>query len=218
MAIFGGSLFMRPGNLFKAKLLVALLAGVVVVGGATAVFAATPAGQGALHALTGAASANAAPEATKQSHNAQSNACAGLADAQHLASRFSLSAASDSDAVQAICALHAGTFKGVMPDGSAVSSSRVFGYGEIDLLLTYAQYLASHDQTNTSSKLTTENARGYLAEAVQNCRATPLEPCLKAHIPGYQPGNDNGNGNQSGSGGGKPESTPTPHHSFARAI
>lgn len=204
---------MKPGHLLKAKLLGALLAGAAIVGGGTAVLAATPAGQQTLHALTGSASDsatrdNATPDATKQGHDAHSNTCPGLSDAQRLASQFSLSTASDSDALQAICALHAGTFKGTMPDGSAVSSSRVFGYGEIKLLLTYAQFLSNHDQANGSGPLTTTNARGFLAEALHNCGTTPLEPCLEAHIPGFQPGNGDGNGN----GGGKPESTPTPHH------
>lgn len=204
---------MKPGFLLKAKLLVALLAGAAIIGGGTAVLAATPAGQQTLHALTGSASdsatrGNATADATKQGHDARSNSCPGLADAQRLATQFALSTASTSDALQAICALHTGTFKGTSPGGSAVSSNRVFGYGEIKLLLTYAQYLSSHDQANGSGPLTTTNARGYLAEALQNCGMTPLEPCLQAHIPGYQPGNGDGNGN----GGGKPASTPTPHH------
>lgn len=192
-------------HLLKGKLLVALLAGVAVVGGGVA-FAATPAGQQALHTITTSAHATVTPGAAGQDHHTQNNACAGQADAQHLAAQFSLSAASDSDAVQAICALHAGAFKGTIPGGNAVSSSRVFGYGEIEQLLTYAQYLASHDQSNQDGKLTTANARGYLAEALQNCGTTPLETCLQAKIPGYHPGTGDGNG------GGKPTSTPTPHH------
>lgn len=206
---------MGPGTLLKAKLLVTLLAAVAVIGGGTAVFAATPVGQQAWRALTSSAHATVTPEATKQDHGANNNSCAGLADAQRLAAQFSLNTASNSDAVQAICALHAGSFKGTAPGGGSVSSSRVFGYGEIEQLLTYAQYLAAHDQANQSGKLTTANARGYLAEALQRCGTTPLELCLKAHIPGYQPGNGNGDGNGSGNGngngGGKPESTPTPH-------
>jgi hypothetical protein len=202
---------MKPGHILKVKLLVALLAGAAIVGGGTAVLAATPVGQQTLHALTGSASESATrdsatPDATKQGHDAQSNSCPGLSDAQRLATQFALSTASDSDALQAICALHAGTFKGTIPGGSVVSSSRVFGYGEIKLLLNYAQYLSSHDQANGSGLLTTTNARGYLAEALQRCGTAPLEPCLQAHIPGYQPGNGNGNG------GGKLESIPTPHH------
>lgn len=207
---------MRFGYLLKAKLLVTVLAGVAILAGGTVAFASTPVGQQALHTITGAATHSATPEPTKQDSDTQGANCAGLANAQHLATQFSLSAASTSDAVQAICALHAGTFTGTIPSGKAVSSHQVFGYGEIDMLLTYAKYLADHDQANGSGKLTTANVRGYLAEALQSCGATPLEPCLKAHIPGYQPGNGNGNGNGGGNGnsngGGKPESTPTPHH------
>jgi hypothetical protein len=209
---------MRLLPVLKAKLIIALLAGVAVVGGGTAVFASTSAGQHTWQAITSAAHATMTPEATEQNHQIQNNSCAGLADAQRLATQFSLSTAGASDAVQAICALHGGTFNGTIPGGSTVSSSRVFGYGEIEQLLTYAQFLASHDQSNQDGKLTTGNARGYLAEALQRCGTTPLEGCLKTHIPGYQPGNGNGNGNGggngngNGNGGGKPTSTPTPHH------
>ncbi|HLV99388.1 MAG TPA: hypothetical protein VKT82_12000 [Ktedonobacterales bacterium] len=190
-------------HVLRGKLVVALIAGFTLVGGGAAVLAATPAGQQTLHAITGSAHPTATPQATDHSNQNQHPSCVGLADAQHMAAQFSLSSASDSDALQAICALHAGTFKGTTPGGSAISSSRVFGYGEIEQLLTYAKYLA-----NQGGKLTTQNARSYLAAALQSCRTTPLEPCLKAHIPGYHPGNDTGNGN----GNGKPEGTPTPHH------
>ena len=200
---------MGLGNVLKIKLLVALIAGVAVIGGGTAVFAATPAGQSALHTLAGSSNADKTPDPTKQSgQDAHNNGCAGLADAQQLATQFSLSTASDSDALQAICALHAGTFTGTIPGGSDVSSSRVYGYGEVEQLLTYAQYLASQDPANQGGALMTENARGYLAEALQSCGTTPLDTCLKTNIPGYHPGNGNGNGN--GNGGGKPEGTPTP--------
>lgn len=223
---------MGLSSLFKAKLLAIVLGGLVVTGGATAVFAATPAGQQALHAFTGSKGATETPDAANHQHQTPSTTCAGQSDAERLATAFSLSTASDSDALQAICELHAGTFTGTMPGGGDVSSSRVFGYGEINLLLTYAQYLATHDQGNSSGKLTTDNARGYLAEALHNCGTTPLEPCLKANMPGFQPGNgqDNGQGNGNGNGNngnkgngggkpdgtptppGKPDSTPTPHH------
>lgn len=217
------------GHVLKAKLLAALIAGTVVVGGGTAVFAMTPAGQSAIHAVTGAANANQTPDATadatKQAgqnghDNGNGQSCAGNADAQRLAAEFSLSTASGSDALLAICALHAGTFTGTTPGGKTVSSSRVFGYGEIEQVLTYAKYLASHDASNPGGKLTTGDARGYLAEALQSCGTTPLEVCLQQHIPGYHPGNGNGSGGGQptstptppGNGGGRPTSTPTPHH------
>lgn len=205
-------------SLFKAKLLAIVLGSVVIAGGATAVFAATPAGQHALHAFTNSRS-DAAETPGASDHDQKtptSNTCAGQPDAERLATQFSLSTASDSDALKAICALHAGTFKGTIPGGSDVSSSRVYGYGEINMLLTYAKFLAAHDTNNAGGTLTTDNARGFLAEAIHNCGSTPLEPCLQANIPGFQPGNGsgngNGNGNGSGNGGGKPDSTPTPHH------
>ena len=212
---------MGLGNVLKIKLLVALIAGLAVVGGGTAVFAATPAGQSALHTLAGSSNADKTPDPTKQSgQDAHNNGCAGLADAQQLATQFSLSTASDSDALQAICALHAGTFTGTIPGGTGVSSSRVYGYGEVEQLLTFAQYIANHDSANQGGALTTENARGYLAEALQTCGTTALEVCLQTNIPGYHPGNGNGNGGGKptgtptppGNGGGKPTGTPTPHN------
>jgi len=105
-----------------------------------------------------------------------------------------------------VCALHQGTFTGTTPNGAAVASKRVFGYGEIDQLLTYAQFLASHDTANAGGKLTSANARGFLAEAVQSCGTTPLVTCLKTNMPGVEPGNSNESSH------GKPSSTPTPHH------
>jgi len=211
----------------KGKLFVAVLAGVVLVGGATAAFAATQASRDTAHLVTH--SQSDASKADKASHKnnghtttttSHSNSCPGLPEAQQLASEFSLSSASTSDAIQAICALHQGTFKGTTSSGTAVASSRVFGYGEIEMLLTYAQSLASHDKANTSGKLTSDNARNFLAQALQSCGTTPLETCLKTNIPGFHPGNGTGNTNGQngdhghGNGNGKPTSTPTPppHH------
>ncbi len=190
---------MKLGILLKTKLLSIILASVAVTGGAVAVATATPAGQHALHTLTGQAEATA----TSNDHNDnnQHKTCAGEPDAKNLATKFSLSTDSSSDALKAICELHAGTFKGTTPDDKSVTASRVYGYGEIEMLLTYAQYLAGG-----SGKLTTDNARSYLAEALQNCGNTPLEPCLQKKIPGYQPGNSNGNNTDNG----KPTALPTP--------
>ena len=216
---------MKFVQIVKGKLFVTMLAGVVLIGGATAAFAATPAGQGIIHARAHAQST--ATTAGKASHTdkdhtttttGHDNSCPGLPQAQQLASEFSLSAASTGDAVQAICALHQGTFKGTTAGGTSVSSSRVFGYGEIEMLLTYTQSLASHDKANTSGTLTSNNARNYLVQALQSCGATPLETCLKSNIPGFQPGSSTGttNGQHSDhghdNGNGKPTSAPTPHH------
>lgn len=216
---------MKFVQLLKGKLFVTVLAGVVLVGGATVAFASTPAGQGIIHAGVHAQSTATTPG--KANHKdkdhttttaGQGNSCPGLSQAQQLAGEFSLSTDSTGDAVQAICALHQGTFKGTTAGGTSINSSRVFGYGEIEMLLTYAQSLASHDKANTSAKLTSANARGYLAQALQSCGATPLETCLKTNIPGFQPGSSTGNSNSQhsdhgqGNGNGKPTSTPTPHH------
>ena len=224
---------MKLVHLLQGKLVAAAIVSVALVAGGTAVLAATPAGQNMVHSITGSANATATHVADNQDNNGSDNgnqgknsnnnnnnsdkkSCPGLPDAQQLAASFSLSTDSTSDDMQAICALHQGTFTGTTSNGSAVSSTRVFGYGEIDMLLTYAQFLATPDTSNASGKLASDNARSYLAEALQSCGTTPLEPCLKTNIPGFQPGNGNqgsngdhgGNGNSNG--GGKPESTPTP--------
>jgi hypothetical protein len=212
---------MKLVRFLRGKLVAAAIAGIVIVGGATAAFAATPAGGDLVHTLTSPAhtkvTSNAADSHAGDSHanNHQANndnksTCPGLPDAQRLAGQFALSTASNSGDIQAICSLHQGTFKGTTPNGASVSSSRVFGYGEIDALLTYAQFLASHDTANASGKLTSTNAQSYLAEAIQSCGTMSLVTCLKTHIPGFQPGNGNESSHEHGHG--KPSSTPTPHH------
>ena len=209
---------MKFVRVLQGKLIVVVLVSVAVVGGATA-FAATAAGQGLVHAIAGQAHAPATPDGESHGNTLQANtthpadkstqnSCPGLPDAQQLATQFALSTASTSDDVQAVCALHQGTFTGTTPNGAAVASKRVFGYGEIDQLLTYAQFLAGQDPAG--GKLTNANARGFLAEAVQSCGITPLVTCLKTNIPGFQPGNSNESSH--GNGHGKPSSTPTPHH------
>ena len=201
---------MKFVRLVKGKLIVVALVSVAVVGGATA-FAATSTGQGLVHAITGRAHATATPDVDRHENNNQddnnhhaSNGdksnCPGFPNAQRLATQFALSTASTSDDIQAMCSLHQGTFKGATPNGTPVSSKRVFGYGEIDQLLTYAQFLAGQDKANTGGKLTSANARGYLAAAVQSCGTTPLMSCLKMNIPGFHPGmgNDGSHGNENG--------------------
>jgi hypothetical protein len=216
----------------KGKLLIAVLAGTLLIGGATAAFASTPAGQSLVDAVSHRPSATTTvttPDHKKHHPSTQgtpvtSAACPGLPDALRLARAFSLSTASTSDAVQAICELHRGTFKGTTPAGVSVTSSHVFGYGDIAMLLVYARYLAAHNAANTGGKLTTTNARGYLAQALNSCAATPLMACLKTNIPGFKPGSGSGwPVNAPGKSGhgkptgppttiGKPTSTPTPHH------
>src|SRR3989440_1159399 len=212
------------GRAKLGKLMVAAFASIVLIGSATAVFAATPAGTGIVHSITHVQSSTAAKKDVSShknnGHDATShrNSCPGLPEAQQLASKYSLSTASKSSAIQAIRALHQGTFKGTTSSGASVSSRRVFGYGEIDMLLAYASYLATHNKTSASSKLTSDNLLNYLAQALKSCGAMPLGTCLKTNIPAFQPGKNNGNGsgtgNSSNHGNGKPTSTPTPppHH------
>jgi len=222
---------MKFMHVFKGKFLVTVLASLALVGGATAVFASSPAGQGMVHTIThsqptATTSDNAGHKHQNKSHdNDTSNhttSCPGLPEVKTLVTKFALSTGGTGDAVQAICALHQGTFKGTTSSNASVTSSRVFGFGEIDMLLTYAQFLASHDKANTAAKLTSNNARSYLAQALQGCGATSLVTCLKTNVPGFKPGpgNSSGTGNTNDqhsnhgqdNGNGKPTSTPTPHH------
>jgi hypothetical protein len=194
--------------LLQTKAIVMLVAGVLLVGGATAAFAATSAGQQVVQSLTHARPAAMATATHSAKGNAQGTAdndhasCPGQADAQKLAARYQLSTASTGNAMIAICALHQGTFKGSTTGGVSVTSSRVYGYGEIDQLLTYAQYLAAHDRAHVGGKLSQSNVDAYLANALHTCGSTPLETCLMTNIAGFQPGNGTGN---------KPTSTPTSH-------
>jgi len=171
------------GHLIKGKILAATAAGAILVGGTTAALAATPIGQNVVHTITGAHDTPSTGQHASQGQHHDNDAkddkkdttannhkgkCSGLDDAQKLAARFSLSTASTSDGIQAICSLHEGTFSGKTPNGSLVSSDHVFGYGEIDQLLTHAKDLATHDQKDTAHKLTDSNVRAYLAEALQS--------------------------------------------------
>ncbi len=63
---------MKFVRLLQGKLIVVALVSVAVVGGATA-FAATSAGQGLVHAITGQAHATASPDVESHSNNHQAN-------------------------------------------------------------------------------------------------------------------------------------------------
>ncbi len=225
------------GGLLKGKILATTMVCALAVGG-TAAMAATPAGQNVVHTITGAPQSSPTAMHTSQKQNdgkepsekttpttqTQKQACPGLSDAQNLASKYTLSTDAGGADVQTICSLHAGTFQGKTSSGANITESKVYGYGEIDQLLIYAQYLAQQDKAN-GGKLTDENVAIYLADALQRCGTDPLAVCLKNNIPNNQPGNSgtsqngsqnttNGNGQSTNSNkngqGGKPESTPTP--------
>jgi hypothetical protein len=120
-----------------------------------------------------------------------------------------------SDDLLAICALREGAFQGTTSSGATISSSRVFGYGEIEGLLIYAQYLASHDKAGMGSILTSDDTRNYLPETLHNCGMDSLETWLKTNIPVFHPGSGNDGGKPATlptPGEGRPSSTPTPHH------
>jgi hypothetical protein len=121
---------MKLAGLFKGKVLVAVLLSITVASGTTAVFAATPAGRGVVHAMMAMAHAQAATH--KNDHHAsshkaagrKSSTCPGLPEAQQLAAKYALSTDRDGDAVQAMCALHRGTFVGTTPAGPRSLLSR----------------------------------------------------------------------------------------------
>jgi hypothetical protein len=151
----------------------------------------------------------------KGQKNDHSQQCAGLPEVQRLATKFSLSTASQSDDVEAIYSLHDGSFEGTTISGATLSTSTVYGYGEIDQLLTSAQFLASHDKGNVDGKLTSSNTRTYLADALHGCGKTPSQVCQKTNTPATPTANNNGNaGNKQhvGNGKAKPTGTPTPKH------
>lgn len=212
--------------LLKGHVLLAALGGTILVGGATAAFAATPAGQHVVQSAlqgapattpTAAAQANGdnKPTSTPDNQNGKDNkGCPSLPEAQNLATAYHLSTASTGDAVKDICALHKGTFAAKTVSGETVKISHVYGNGEINQLLTYAQYLATKDSTNADSKLTDTNVTQYLAAALKSCGTSPLAVCLKTNIPNYQPGNsDSSNSNKPTAtptnNGNKPTATPT---------
>jgi hypothetical protein len=75
--------------------------------------------------------------------------------------------------MQTLYALHQGRFQKTTHGSAAVSSSRVFDYGEIEMLLTYAHYLATHNTAHTGGKLTSGNAhlpRASPPGLRRNCR------------------------------------------------
>jgi hypothetical protein len=204
---------MKLSGLFKTKALLTIVAGILLVGGATVAAAATATGQHVAQSTTHA-------HATKRSvatHQAgqhgqktgradqQQSDCPGQVEADTLATKYHLG----STAVQAICALHEGTFTGTTSSGVSGAARRVYGYGEIQQLLTYAAYLASHDKANAGGKLTDSNVSSYLAAALHSCGTSALATCLKTNIPAEQPGTG-GHGNGNGKGN-KPTVKPTPH-------
>jgi hypothetical protein len=197
----------------KGKVLAVVLVSTAVVGGGTVAMASTPAkqlltNQAAIAAKTVTPTTHAenkdrgtpTPEATQhgkaQQHDKDqkgdhSQQCAGLPEIQRLTTQFSLNTESKSDDVKTLCSLHDGTFKGT-----------VYGYGEINQLLTAAQILASHD----GGKLTSNNARSYLANVLSHCGTTQLEVCLKANTSATHPGNysNSRDSHSPGSNKGKP--------------
>lgn len=200
------SMFSMLSSLLKGKVLAAILVGVAVAGGATAVMAASPMGQNVIHAhpttnthsVTVATHPTTHPEQDKgqdqdqqddkgaqkgqDDTNSNATSCPGLSDIQHLATEFGLSTVSTSNTIKAICALHNGTFKGTTTAGASVSSTRVFGLGEIEGLLALAKFTG---QQNNGTKLADDNVQTLLANVLQHCGSNSLVACVKADIPNF---------------------------------
>jgi len=196
-------------SLVKGKALVTAAIGVALVGGTGAALAATPAGHTLVQNIAGmhatasptqeshqkdAHPGTATVAANKHGQHGNATTCADLPAAQQLATKFSLSTASNGSALQVICALHDASFQGTV-DGKRVTTAQALGYGEIDQLLTYAQSLAA----KKGEKLTTSNVQMYVATALNTCGSTPVALCTHSHPAGSGQGT-----------GGKPTSTPTP--------
>jgi hypothetical protein len=215
-------------NLVKGKVLVATVVGAVLLGGIGVVLAATPSAHDleqnlpGIHATTfptqkpgktdtnhGIATANA----NKQGQTGDAHACAGLPEAQQLATKFSLSTDATGNALQVICALHNGSFQTTV-NGKSLTTGHALGYGEIDLLLTYAQVLTSKD----GAKLTENNVQKYVTTVLNTCGSTPIVPCIKSKMGESEHDNHDNHDNSekptsvpTSHANGKPTSVPTPH-------
>ncbi|MGB8345357.1 MAG: hypothetical protein WCD86_10765 [Ktedonobacteraceae bacterium] len=197
-------------SVLKGKVVLVVLMSLAVVGGATVMAASASTGTNLVQTLIGSMDTRTPSSHTTPRATGVAEACPGLPEAQQLAAHFSLNTDRTSDDILALCSLHLGTFKGTTSTGAVITSNRVFGYGEISDLLTYAQYLAAHDRANAGGKLTTDNTRSYLAQALHTCGATAIETCLKARIPGFPSGKNGNPTSPPTPGHGKPTSTPTP--------
>jgi len=203
-------------TLLKGKAFIAILVGVLIAGGATAVMAATPMGQNAVHSMnnTPKAAATAHPtteprqedknqnddgtnKGDKHATSNQATGCPALPEIQQLATKFGLSTAATSNSIKTICSLHDGSFKGTTTAGAAVSSTRVFGLGEIEGVLALAKFMATH---NSGTNLTDASVQMQVASALQHCGSNSLMACVKADIPNFHStiGNDNGDNGDNG--------------------
>lgn len=206
---------MRIISILKGKALAAILVGLFVAGGSVAVMAATPMGQNAIHPTSNTAKAAATAHPTteprqedkgtnddgagkndKNATNNQTTGCSALPEVQRLATEFGLSTATTSNTIKTICALHDGTFKGTTTAGAAVSSTRVFGLGEIEALLAMSKFTATHSGTN----MTDANVQTLLANVLQHCGSNSLMACVKDVIPNFHPTNGNDNGDHGNHG------------------
>jgi hypothetical protein len=197
----------------KGKALAAILVSLFVAGGSVAVMAA-PMGQNAIHPTSNTAKAAATAHPTeprqedkganddgagkndKDTTNNQATGCPALPAVQQLATEFGLSTAATSNAIKTICALHDGAFKGTTSAGAAVSSSRVFGLGEIEALLALSKFTAAHSGTT----MTDANVQTLLANVLQQCGSKSMIDCVKDVIPNFHPTNGNGDGDHGNHG------------------
>lgn len=185
-------------SLLKGKALVAVLAAALVAGGGAAM-AATPMGQNAIHSMNNTHSDAAAhPDKDKSQNNkddqnkdkddanAHATDCSAMPAVKQLATEFGLSTAATSNSIKTICALHDGSFKGTTTAGASVSSTRVFGLGEIEALLAMAKH-------NSGTSLTDASVQAQVANVLQHCGSKAAMECVKSDMPNFHPTPGNGN-------------------------
>jgi hypothetical protein len=213
-----GFLFMSVltflSSLMKGKALVTTAVSVSLLGSTGIALAATPSGQNLMQNLPGA-HATVSPthkpdvdhgKATADANKQKAQICVGLPEAQRLATKFSLSTDATESTMKTICALHDGSFK-VTVDGKSFTTDHALGYGEIDLLLTYAQALTTKD----GAKLTDDNVEKYITNILSTCGSTPIIPCVNSKIGENRHDNGDKPVIPTPHADGKPIVIPTPH-------
>lgn len=189
-------------TLFRNKILILVALVVIVLGGTTVALAATMSGRQTTHPpavshlrVTATATAGHRSDDDQEGDDdtgadGQGQSCSNQEDVQNFLQRFHLATTKEGAAVQAVCALHAGTFKGTTPKGAAVSSTQKFRFREIVQLFVLARSLAMKDGV----KLNDTNVVSYLAAAVQTCSTfSSTAACLKSTLPNEQPDHHDGN-------------------------
>lgn len=193
------------GGLVKGKVLVTVLVSLALVGGTTAVMAATPGGRSFFHSVVSASTSTSTSTSTanvaitakaNQASSASVNVngsttakapdvCADLTEALQVVDKHHMRSDTNDNGLQlaeAICALHNGTFKATTSTGALVTSSRHFTYAEIDQLLTLTAVLSARAMQGVHT-VTNLNLVANLAVAVQACgSAGSVSGCVQSQI------------------------------------